>query len=249
MRVALFSDIHGNAVALDAVLAGLEQEPVDQLVCLGDVAATGPRPREALARLQALACPVVMGNTDAWLLNPEPWPAEDEDARAVLAVELWGAGQLTETDRAFIRTFRPTVEVPIGAGQTLLCYHGSPRNYTDVIRAATPADVLDEYLAGIDARILVGGHTHEPMVRVFGEKLLVNPGSVGLPRIQVGNEAWNPLWAEYAVLEARNGQLSVDLRRAPVDFERLRNSVVESDMPYGDLWLRDWRRPSPAAGL
>lgn len=92
MRIALISDIHGNTVALDAVLASLEQRPVDRVVCLGDVATTGPQPREALAVLQALACPMVMGNTDAWLLNPEPWPVEDEDGRAVLDIELWGAG-------------------------------------------------------------------------------------------------------------------------------------------------------------
>lgn len=241
MRIALISDIHGNTVALDAVLASLEQRPVDRVVCLGDVAATGPQPREALVALQALACPMVLGNTDAWLLNPEPWPVEDEDGRAVLDIELWGAGQLTETERAFIRTFRPTVEVSIGEGHTLLCYHGSPRSYDDVIQPTTPEETLDEFMTGIDAGVLVGGHTHEPMVRVFGEKLLVNPGSVGLPRVQAGGDVWNPLWAEYAVVESREGQLSVDLRRAPVNFERLRTSVVESDMPHGKLWLRDWR--------
>ena len=123
----------------------------------------------------------------------------------------------------------------------MLCYHGSPRSYDDVIRPTTPEGTLDELLAGIDANVLAGGHTHEPMVRVFGEKLLVNPGSVGLPRIQAGGDVWNPLWAEYAVLEAKDGRLSVDLRRAPVNFERLRTSVVESDMPHGNLWLRDWR--------
>lgn len=243
MRVALIADIHGNCVALEAVLADLEQEPVDQLVCLGDVAATGPQPREALARLQALAYPVVMGNTEDWLLNPEPWPAEDEDGRAVLEIELWGADQLTETERAFIRSFQPTVEVSLGEGQSSLCYHGSPRSYDDVIRPTTPEEVLEDLLAGIDAGILAGGHTHEPMVRVFGEKLLVNPGSVGLPRIQAGGKVWNPLWAEYALLKARDGQLSVELRRVPVDFELLREAVDESSMPHGERWLRDWHYP------
>lgn len=243
MRVALISDIHGNLVALEAVLAGLEQEPVDRIVCLGDVAATGPQPRAALARLQALDCPVVMGNTDDWLLNPEPWPAEDEDARAVLEVELWGASQLTEKERAFIRSFRPMVEVELGQRQTLLCYHGSPQSYTDVIRSTTPEEALVGFLAKADAGVLAGGHTHEPMVRVIGEKLLINPGSVGLPRIQADGEVWNPLWAEYAVVEATDGRLHVELRREPVDFERLRDSVAESDMPHAGLWLRDWRRP------
>jgi predicted phosphodiesterase len=61
MRVALISDIHGNLVSLEAVLADIDREGVDQIVCLGDVAGLGPQPREILARLQALGCICIMG--------------------------------------------------------------------------------------------------------------------------------------------------------------------------------------------
>jgi Calcineurin-like phosphoesterase superfamily domain len=64
-RVALISDVHGNAVALQAVLDDLAGRRIAELVCLADVAAGGPQPREALSRLRALGCPVVMGNADA----------------------------------------------------------------------------------------------------------------------------------------------------------------------------------------
>jgi predicted phosphodiesterase len=70
MRIAIISDIHGNMVALDAALADIESEHVDQIVCLGDVAEFGPHPREVLARLRALGCPVIMGNTDERLIDP-----------------------------------------------------------------------------------------------------------------------------------------------------------------------------------
>ena len=66
MRVALISDIHGNSIALDTVLADLDSRAVDRVVCLGDVVAMGPRPRESLARLQSLDCALVMGNTDRY---------------------------------------------------------------------------------------------------------------------------------------------------------------------------------------
>jgi predicted phosphodiesterase len=65
-RVALISDIHGNAVALEAVLADIARRRVDEIVCLGDVAAGGPQPREALERLRTLGCAVVRGNADEW---------------------------------------------------------------------------------------------------------------------------------------------------------------------------------------
>lgn len=68
MRIALLSDIHGNLFALEAMLAMLTRETIDQIVCLGDVAMFGPQPCAVLARMQTVACPVVMGNTDAWAL-------------------------------------------------------------------------------------------------------------------------------------------------------------------------------------
>lgn len=70
MRIAVIADLHGNLVALEAVLAALADERTDGIVCLGDVAATGPQPRETVERLRAVGCPVVMGNADAWLLDP-----------------------------------------------------------------------------------------------------------------------------------------------------------------------------------
>jgi predicted phosphodiesterase len=68
MRLALISDIHGNLVALEAVLAEIAQQNIahdsQHILCLGDVAAFGPQPLQVLARLQTIGCPVVMGNTD-----------------------------------------------------------------------------------------------------------------------------------------------------------------------------------------
>ncbi len=67
--IAVFSDVHGNLGASEAVLADLEKMGADELVCLGDVASFGPQPRETLRRVQALGCPVVMGNADWELLD------------------------------------------------------------------------------------------------------------------------------------------------------------------------------------
>ncbi|HEU5349636.1 MAG TPA: metallophosphoesterase family protein, partial [Ktedonobacterales bacterium] len=71
-RIGIFGDMHGNAVAFDAVQAALQAEGVERFVCLGDVVAIGPQPREVLRRLRELNCPVVMGNTDAYVLEPPP---------------------------------------------------------------------------------------------------------------------------------------------------------------------------------
>src|SRR5690348_5015085 len=121
MRTAVVSDIHGNGVALDAVLADLRRQPVDQVVCLGDAIQGGPQPAEVVARLRELGWPVVMGNADAWLLSgaatgSEPVTAQQE------AVRQWSLARLGEADRAFIASFAPTLTIDVGAGRELLCF-------------------------------------------------------------------------------------------------------------------------------
>src|SRR3954453_814417 len=99
MTIALIADIHGNLAALEAVLDALRAEPADEIVCLGDVAATGPHPHEVLRRLQGLGCPMVMGNADAELRDGPPPAAEtDEDARRITDISRWCAAQLDDAD-------------------------------------------------------------------------------------------------------------------------------------------------------
>src|SRR5882724_189823 len=100
MRIGLIADIHGNLLALETVLDELAREGVNELICLGDVASLGPQPAEVLARLRALGCPVVMGNTDAWLLTPPAGDAAEEEDRSMYRLNAWCAAQLSSRDRA-----------------------------------------------------------------------------------------------------------------------------------------------------
>lgn len=120
MRIAIISDIHGNAVALDTVLAELESEQPDRIICLGDVAATGPQPREAVERLRELGCPTVMGNADASLLDPQVGGSADPDTQKIEEIDLWCAKQLSATDLDYLRGLRPTVEASLPDGTDLL---------------------------------------------------------------------------------------------------------------------------------
>jgi predicted phosphodiesterase len=242
MRIALLADIHGNMTALDAVLNVLESEPIDQIVCLGDVAIFGPQPRETLACLRSLACPVVMGNTDAWALAPKIHPLRNEDSSKFNDIEFWGALQLSGEDRAFIHTFQATVTVDLGGGERLLCYHGSPRSFDDEIVATTPEETLHEMLAGQQALVMAGGHTHSQLLRRFQTSLLLNPGSVGLPFEVMAEPAGdrNPPWAEFAIVEWQAGRLRVELRRVPLDMDHLAQQVLNSGMPHADWWLAGW---------
>lgn len=240
MKIAILSDIHGNMVALEAALEDVKNEEVQRVVCLGDVAVLGPQPAAVLSRLRAASIPTVMGNADAWLLDPQPEAAENEDDRRMAEVDQWCAAQLTGDDRDLIRRFAPTLTLEAG-DVAIRCYHGSPRSFDDGIRPDTTDEQLAEWLGG-GAVVYAGGHTHTVMLRPFGAALVINPGSVGLPYKNLpGGEVINPTWAEYAIVTVDGDRLSVDFRRAPYPLERLRQSVLASGMPHGEWYLRDWR--------
>jgi putative phosphoesterase len=238
MRIGLISDIHGNLFALEAALAELDTEKLDDLICLGDVAALGPEPGAVLARLQALGCPVVMGNMDEWLLSPPEPDTADELDQALIR---WHAAQLTDAERAYIRAFPATIERSLGAERTLLCFHGSPRSYHDVIVPTTPDDALNEMFGGTHAAILVGGHTHLQMMRHYGDACLINVGSVGLPGVGAAAQHNHHVrWAEYAVIEAEGDRLDISLRRTPLDIKRMLARSSAMPAPVIEWWVTLW---------
>lgn len=242
MRVALLADIHGNALALDVVLAELARDSVDRVVCLGDVVEGGPQPHQALSRLRDLGCHVVMGNTDERMLTDRRAEPRLPDLPPPYAQELWCADQLTDDDRATLGTFTPTVTLAL-SDTTLLCCHGSPRANTDRIDATTPEGDLEAPLHGVDAAIVASGHTHMSLVRPYRAMLLVNPGSVGLPYWPgaFANGAYRPTWAEYAVVTIDGGRFSVVLRRTPIDVPQLRQIAFTSGMPDAAAWAAAWQ--------
>jgi predicted phosphodiesterase len=164
-RIGLISDIHGNLLALEAVLAELERDELDGLICLGDVAA-GPRPHETLARVRGLGCPIVMGNWDAWFLDRPPPPQDDIGLKLHEITSFW-AEELDDYDLAYLRSFVPRLELPLENAETALCFHGSPTSYDDFIFATTPDEELGRMLGGARAEVLIGGHAHLQLLRRF----------------------------------------------------------------------------------
>lgn len=243
MRVGILSDIHGNDVALQAALAALEAARVDQLICLGDVPTLGPQPQEVVDRLRTLGCPVVMGNSDAWVFDPHPPERMDDDARRIYDIENWCAQRLDTEALAYLSTFQPTVRVPLADGVALLGYHGTPRSNVEHIRLTTSDEELRAMLAGHAAQIWVGGHSHRAMLRCLDEGMVVVVGSVGLPLAQDAQTGtpYNPAWAEYAIVDAQGGGIAISFHRAWYDPTPLFRAARERSMPHAEWYIRDWR--------
>lgn len=242
MRIAVISDIHGNCFALDAALADLARRSVDQTVCLGDAIQGGAQPAETVARLRALGCPVVMGNADAWLLTgrvtgEEPVTAEQEEVRQ------WSLGRLSADDQAFIASFAATVPIVLPSGRTLLCFHGSPRSFDEILLPSTLYADMQQALGPYLPAILTGGHTHLQQVRRLGASFFFNPGSIGVAydHDQAPEDTSLDAWAEYAILSDTDGALGLEFRRVPYDADALRQQIAASGRPYAEKMSAQYR--------
>src|SRR5690349_6378776 len=153
MRVALISDLHGNELALEAVLADAAAAGVDRIVCLGDVATLGPRPGAVLARLRELGCLCILGNHDAFLLDEALIHSYTEAPVIVDAVD-WCRAQLATPELDFVRTFQTHHTLALDGAATLLVFHGSPRSHMEDLLATTPPEQLDQCLAGHAATVM-----------------------------------------------------------------------------------------------
>ena len=244
MRIAVISDIHGNDLAIAAVAADFQGDGVDQVVCCGDTLQGGVQPAEVIRRLKALDCPVVMGNADDFLLKGNESGNEEPPDEWIDAVREWQLPLLSRDDLAYVAAFPPTVEIPLPNGKRLVCAHGSPRNFNEVILPGIPDAEVREMLGPIENMIFCGGHTHLQQFRQLGETFFFNPGSVSLPdRHDVSGGARRVnRWAEYAVLTVTDsGRESLEFCRVPYDVDRVLAMIDASGMPNSHR-LRDYYR-------
>jgi putative phosphoesterase len=169
MRIATLYDVHGNLPALEAVLAEIPEDAT--IVVGGDVVTGGAHPSETLERLRGLGERVVWirGNVDRELKQGEPGLAPAELLDATRAA-------LTEEQIEFLYAQPLTAQID----RVLFC-HATPRNDLDIFTERTPEDRLVEIFAGVDADIVVCGHTHMQFERSIAGRRVINSGSVGMP--------------------------------------------------------------------
>jgi predicted phosphodiesterase len=241
MRIALISDIHGNMIALEAVLAEINRNRPDHIVCLGDVATLGPHPRDVIDAVRTLGCPCIMGNHDEFLIDPQLVHSYNMMPIVVDSIE-WCQNQLSESELGFLATFTRTLRVPLNSSETLLLFHGSPRSHMEVLLATTPADEVDVLLAGHSADIMAGGHTHIQMIRQHRGRILLNPGSVGLPFKEhvTGQYATFMAHAEYATIDVVGNTIGIAAHRIPLDKSLLLEAVAKTDNPLRNVLLRQY---------
>ncbi len=253
MRLALLSDVHGNLLALDAVLADLDtQGGTDGYMVLGDLAAIGSDPVAVLERLANLpGVRFVQGNTDRYLVTGErPCPHVD-DALAdpalvprlveVAASFAWTQGALTPGDWLdWLAALPSELRLRLPDGTRLLATHVAPGQDDGAgIHPAMPDNELTALLEDCGADLVCVGHTHWPLDKPLGARRMVNVGSVSNP--------WAPdPRASYVLLEADNHGYQIAFRRVAYDQQAAIAAVRRSRHPAGDFivdWLQGRRQP------
>ena len=218
-RVAALYDLHGNPAALEAVLA----EAGDAVLVFGGDLAAGPVPAETLDRIMDLDAFVIRGNADRELLGERTDGLLDE----------WVRDQLDDRHRDYIAGLPETAELDVdGVGRVLFC-HGSPRSDEEMILKTTPDEWLRDMLEGVEADVVVCGHTHMQFDRVVDGIRVVNAGSVGLPYGAPG--------AHWLALGA-----GIEHRQTPYDADSFADRVAASDWPKAARFAEENIREVPS---
>ncbi|MCF6522480.1 metallophosphoesterase [Streptomyces sp. JJ36] len=235
-RVAVLSDVHGVLPALEAVLAEPDVRAADRVVLTGDLAA-GPLPAGTLDLLRDLGERALWlsGNADRELVEYR------RGARTGLPdpIAPWAARQLRpgQVERLAGLPDRAVLEVS-GLGRVLFC-HATPRDDEETVLVDSAVERWAEVLADVpgDVAAVVCGHTHMPYVRLTHGRLVVNPGSVGMPYGRPG--------AHWALLGPGD---AVSLRRTPYDADAACARIAaECDWGGAAAWAEEFVRARNSA--
>ena len=243
MRLAVYSDIHGNRLALDAVLAAIEQAAPDLVINLGDLFSGSLQPKATAERIRPLNHLVIKGNHERQLLAG-PTSASDRLARS----------QLSHDDLNWIAALPERLEPAPG----VVAVHGTPRSDLEYLtvtvdengaRPASDAEITERLGADAAASLVLCGHTHLATVRQLpGGPLVVNPGSVGTPAFAAAKprphyiETGSPQ-ARYALLENQDGIWAATLHQVEYDWEAAARIAERNHRPEAAYSLRTGLAP------
>jgi putative phosphoesterase len=217
LRVAVLSDIHGNLLALDAVMTDVQSQHPDEIWCGGDLAWGGPWASECIARVREAGWPTVRGNTDVWITG-DPQTVEGELARKE-AQEVAAAHAISTEDAGWL------LSLPIGhtGPGSILLVHGTPQSPFEAPMPDAPAAEFTPYLG--EAAIVVYGHVHQAFVRRLSDGTIVcNPGSVGFPT--------DADTASYLLIDLEGPEWVLRIRRVPFD---RRGSIAQARAVGGPI--------------
>jgi predicted phosphodiesterase len=226
---AVFSDVHGNLPALEAILADIKRRGIAQTICLGDLVGYGPSPNEVAVLVRDRGIPTLMGNYDQGI----GFEAGDcgcvyrtDEQRAEGAVSLaWTQAAVTDEVKAYLRTLEDHFVLK-GAKGEILAVHGSPRRINEYLFEDRPASALERLAAEYPYPAILFGHTHVPYARPVGATTFVNVGSGGRPK----DGDWRACYAMVDPARLGEGAGFVEFVRVAYDYELLQRELAATPL-------------------
>jgi predicted phosphodiesterase len=226
---AVFSDVHGNLPALEAVLADIERRGVRRTLCLGDLVGYGPSPNEVALLVRERGIPTLMGNYDqgiGFATGDCGCVYKTDEQRAEGAASLaWTQTAVSDEVKAYLRTLEDhfTLQTPNG---DILAVHGSPRRINEYLFADRPASAMQRMARKYPYPAILFGHTHLPYARQVGETTFVNVGSVGRPK----DSDWRACYGVVDPARLGQGDALVEFVRVAYDYERLLTDLAATPL-------------------
>lgn len=216
-RIGVIADIHANGEALKSVLEDMPQ--VDRKICAGDLVGYGPEPDEVIELIKSKDILTVMGNHDQAVANGEFSSLSKSAAKAAR----WTRKNLEEENLDFLEGLPEKIQVEI-EGYKVFMAHGTPRSpFKEYLYPGVSDRVLTKMTQGVDADVVILGHTHVPLERIIQERLILNPGAVGQPRDR------DPK-ASYTVLKLGR-EKEVIQKRISYNIDETEQKIKDSGLP------------------
>ena len=227
MKIAIFSDVHGNAIALESVLDDINSRGIDLVFCGGDLVGYGAYPNEVINLIRKYRVPTIMGNYDDGVgFSKSDCGCVYTDPRLKELGQFsldWTKKQVNFENRAFLRSLLERIQFTV-CGKKVLIVHGSPRRINEYLYADRPEESALSMFDEEKVDIIICGHTHLPYTRVINSKCLINVGSIGKPKD--GDQR-----AAYTVLRLTESSLETEVIRVKYDVERMAQAIETSGLP------------------
>jgi len=220
MKIAIISDIHANVYALINLLEDIDIEKVDTIICLGDLVGYGPHPNEVISMIRRRHILCIKGNYDSSVVDNEYSYIRETPINAFSLP--WTAKELREENRLFLANLPTNLTLNI-ANRSLLFVHGSPDKINEYL--LKDGDNTSEVMSSIAHDVLICAHTHIPGMKEYKNKVYINSGSVGKPKIGRPNST-------YCILNiSKEDGMKVQIKEIPYAYKRIIKDMTMLNFP------------------
>lgn len=215
MKIAILSDIHGNSVALDAVIKDLHAKKADRIIVLGDIAFRGPEPARSIDLIQSLTEDVIKGNADEWVVRGIRNGEVPHEAFSIMEEEqAWTQQQLQESHLEYLASLPTELYFEV-EGVRFHGFHATPKSlFQNVLQNEADYEIEEKLMKDKEADIYLYGHIHKAYKRIIHGKTVINVGSVGLPFDGIPK-------ASYVLIDVLDGQVELNHIRVPYNLDKV----------------------------